>query len=293
MSRGTEVGSFDELNEEVREIRANTVSKRSRDIYMNSYARFVSWLVIHKQNLVPDAFFDLLGPQPASPPALFASVKSLLMDSNCCPPIHFDRLTAPDFVVWILTLKKKNGDRLSYSALNTHRAGLFNLFRRFGVSMSTTLEKEMSNHFRGLKRSIAESTASGNGRIKVGKDPLSIDTFHFLFKALLLVTDLNAVFARTFMLLAWNLMCRSSNAFGIMLEHREWSNDALRIYFAHMKNDQGGDRPRDPRHVYANPKHPPLCPILALGIYWSCYSFHSNTKQLFPGSNQYERFRKQ
>ncbi|KAF1790753.1 hypothetical protein GQ600_19715 [Phytophthora cactorum] len=49
------------------------------------------------------------------------------------------------------------------------------------------------------------------------------------------------------MVIAWNLMCRSSNAFGIRHSHMEWKGDALQIYFAHMKIDQGGDRPRDPR----------------------------------------------
>jgi hypothetical protein len=35
----------------------------------------------------------------------------------------------------------------------------------------------------------------------------------------------------------------------------------------------------------------PVCPILALGIYWGCFSFDIDS--FFPGNNQYERFRKQ
>jgi hypothetical protein len=62
-----------------------------------------------------------------------------------------------------------------------------------------------------------------------------------------------------------NLMCRSSNVSVSALHIWEWEEDALKIYFAHMKNDQGGDQPRDPRHVYANPKMPEICPITALG----------------------------
>ena len=100
------------------------------------------------------------------------------------------------------------------------------------------------------------------------------------------------IFARTYMVIAWNLMCRASNAFGIHYGHMEWSGDALCVYFAHMKNDQSGDRPRDPRHVYANPFSPPVCPILALGIYWSCFQFDDGCDLLFPGGKQYDRFRK-
>ena len=38
-------------------------------------------------------------------------------------------------------------------------------------------------------------------------------------------------------------------AVSICFSHMEWKNDALGIYFAHMKNDQLGERPRDPRNV--------------------------------------------
>ena len=73
----------------------------------------------------------------------------------------------------------------------------------------------------------------------------------------------------------------------------EWENDCLCIFFAHMKNDQGRYRKRDPRHVYSNPHDPIICPILALAIYFSTFNL-SGTKgsQLFPGDNQYKRFSK-
>jgi len=59
-----------------------------------------------------------------------------------------------------------------------------------------------------------------------------------------------------------------------------------------MKNDQTGERPRDPCHIYANPSMPEICPILALRIYWLCFQFDNDGLKLFPGNNQYERFRK-
>jgi hypothetical protein len=71
----------------------------------------------------------------------------------------------------------------------------------------------------------------------------------------------------------------------------EWTEDSMAIYFAHMKNDQFGDRPKDPRHIYANPVMPEICPILGLGIYWLVYDFDAADRKLFPGQNQYERFR--
>lgn len=63
----------------------------------------------------------------------------------------------------------------------------------------------------------------------------------------------------------------------------EWSEDSLLIYFSVMKNDQSGDRARDPRHVYANPTNPAVCPILALAIFLRLH-------KLFPGKKQDDRF---
>ena len=60
-----------------------------------------------------------------------------------------------------------------------------------------------------------------------------------------------------------------------------------------MKNDQGGDRKQEPRHVYSNPLDPVVCPVLSLAIYFSIFNI-SGTKDsaLFPGFNQYKRFSK-
>jgi hypothetical protein len=70
-------------------------------------------------------------------------------------------------------------------------------------------------------------------------------------------------------------------------------DDILCIFFAHMKNDQGGQRKRDPRHIYSNSLEPIICPVLALAIYFSVFNI-SGTKDscLFPDDNQYKRFSK-
>ncbi|CAN0032252.1 unnamed protein product, partial [Phaeothamnion confervicola] len=54
---------------------------------------------------------------------------------------------------------------------------------------------------------------------------------------------------------------------------------------------QLGDRPRDPRHIYANPFQPEICPFLALGLYALAYKVGgSKNGKLFPGKDQYQRF---
>ncbi|EEY58877.1 uncharacterized protein PITG_11864 [Phytophthora infestans T30-4] len=76
----------------------------------------------------------------------------------------------------LVTLKRKDGGALSYSALSTHRAGLFNLFRDF----SKTLETELTTYIKGLKRKLAKDASNGVSEIKTGKDSLMLDLYRFM-----------------------------------------------------------------------------------------------------------------
>eukprot|EP00644_Phytophthora_capsici_P018376 jgi/Phyca11/130110/e_gw1.91.143.1 len=77
-----------------------------------------------------------------------------------------------------MTLKHRDGSPLSYSALNTHRAALFNLYRDFGFTMAKTLESELQR----LKNKLAKDVGNGIGAmlhqricfctVKVSKVPL-------------------------------------------------------------------------------------------------------------------------
>ncbi|POM59716.1 hypothetical protein PHPALM_31511 [Phytophthora palmivora] len=83
---------------------------------------------------------------------------------------------------------------------------------------------------------------------------------------------------------------RTGNTASIHSGHLSWDGDALAILFGHMKNDQDGTRPRDARHIYANPFIPEIGPVLSLAIYGAVLGL-SNSK-IFPGGNQYDRFSK-
>ena len=100
-------------------------------------------------------------------------------------------------------------------------------------------------------------------------------------------------FAHAFITITWNLCCRSANTVTIHSHHMEWSQDTLRIYFCHKKNDQSGQRKRDPRHIYANLFDPVVCPIFALSLYLTSFNLSENRNTcLFPGGCQYSRFLK-
>ena len=277
-----------EADFEVSELRANVVKKESRAMYMRSMSKFLAWLFFNNRHIISPEV-SLLADTAANKVSFF---KSILQTAPNDPPIIFELLTAPVFMKWIVSLRKKNGDKPGVSSHSSHRSGLFHLFVAYHVTMPQELEKEVSNHFKGLKRKVASVIAAGGGKIKVGKDPLAFSLYRFLGLILLQLDTCDSIFARTFMIIAWNLMARSANTFDICISHMEWQGDALCIYFSQMKNDQMGERPRDPRHIYANPLCPEICGILSLGIFWSCYAFEEGEMRLFPGNNQYDRFRK-
>ena len=70
-----------------------------------------------------------------------------------------------------------------------------------------------------------------------------------------------------------------------------WADDCLKLYIFVTKNNQDGEKSEHPKHIFANPMIPFICPILSLGIYFSLVDFRANQTRLFGGSNQSERFR--
>ncbi|DBA02540.1 TPA: hypothetical protein N0F65_011012, partial [Lagenidium giganteum] len=192
----------------------------------------------------------------------------------------------------VLSMKADDGGYHVFATYPGHRSTFFNLFRDYHQSMSPELKRELSHHFRGLRNQIADAVGNGEGKVEVSKAPMTVVMLSAIATGMLQSESRDVVFARTCMLLCWNLMSRATNMTSICYSHIAWGEDALRIYFAHMKNDQGGTRPKDPRHVHVNPFKHEICPILALGIYWATYSIDSTDCHLFPGHEQYDRFRK-
>ncbi|OWZ07030.1 hypothetical protein PHMEG_00020630 [Phytophthora megakarya] len=147
---------------------------------------------------------------------------------------------------------KRNGDFHSFSTYGGHCSAFFNLYQYYHRVMSAELEREMSSHFKGLQRQVAGAICQGHGQIEVGKDPMSFGLYKQVALAMLQSTSRDMIFARTFMILSWNLMSSAANTVSICYGHLAWRDGALCVYFAHVKNDQRGTRPRDPRHVYSN-----------------------------------------
>jgi hypothetical protein len=205
---------------------------------------------------------------------------------------------------------------LSRAMFSQHRSAINHLYcchNRSGFPNVTS--DHLKTLFKGLHRSFAKrKQTGGNRRVRTveddgtasiaagtvatmsalmgdgseAKDALSVDLLKLLLKWFLEWNTTDGVFAYCYLLLTWHLMCRSENTALIRLSNISWSTsfDSFQIFFSHTKTDQTGDDSTHARHLYANPHNPLLCPVTALGIYFtSCFNTElmSDHFHLFPG----------
>lgn len=269
---------------QLKELRALTIAEKSRRTYDGYSAQFLLWVLEHDPEILSSEFKifvqNLQKVTPTTAKMFFKSGPK---------PIYFNRLTAKHFLSYIVRLKGQKN--LSYNVYAMHRASLMNLYRDYHESMCLEMKEEIKNHFIGLKRVSAKQIQQGNGQIRTGKERLKMELFKYLCKNMQANPNSEHIFAQSFMIFAWNLVCRAGNVASMCFDHLEWNSDCLGVYFAHSKTDQFGERPREAKHIYANPIHPYICPILSLGVYLLCFPPLKSQKALFPGGSQEERFR--
>ena len=98
-----------------------------------------------------------------------------------------------------------------------------------------------------------------------GKQPMSQAGYHYLAEAALKQNDDFNLYisCHCLLLLCWNLIARAVSLGSILFDSISWEEDAMTIHIGNMKNDQEGAN-GFARHVYANPKDPLVCPVLAM-----------------------------
>ena len=122
----------------------------------------------------------------------------------------------------------------------------------------------------GVVRVVAAAAQNGVGTIESGKRELSFQAYEKLQQWFLEERSHEGVFARAFLSLTWNLMCRGVNTC-VCLKHFVWKDDCFGLSFSHVKNDQDGSRNFHPRHIYANPDNYLLCCVTAVFEYLLCF----------------------
>ena len=231
------------LEAEVASARSSTISSKSRACYLSSTVRFLQWMIQHKRSLMTEEFIALVTFNDAGH-VISTSITTALSSAPLHPPLRFQQIAARDFMMWIMSMKRDNGSFSFFCVVcRTPVRFFFNLLRDNHHVMPIELERELSCHFKGLQHQIASAIGSGDGPIKIGKDPIPFSFYRQVAMEMLRSTSSDMIFSRAFMIMSWNLMSRASNTASICYNHVEWGEDALRVFFAHMKNDQRGARP--------------------------------------------------
>jgi hypothetical protein len=283
------VVKMESLVDDVDAVRGNIIGRKSRSVYINGIVRYVLWLHENKPDALATSLrarLHALDDTSVHEQDAKAIVHHFVSAIPLTSPIDLTAATARDFECFLVSLRKADGTLPGKAVYGSMRSSLFHLYRECEVTMPVEFAAELTLFFKGLKRTVAHR----GGNIKEGKEPFEFSLFQLLCRTMQEEADAEFVFAHTFLVLSWNLMCRAGNTVSIRWEHVQWTQDALAIRFSHMKNDQEGDR-RDPRHVYANPLMPQVCPILSLAIYVATLGFDAS-EMVFPGGNQYDRYTK-
>ncbi|KAF1777869.1 Integrase-like, catalytic domain [Phytophthora cactorum] len=115
--------------------------------------------------------------------------------------------------------------------------------------MPENYNSELKKFSKGLKRLLSARQQEDGESLVEGKMSFQFSFFHKLCKTMRGQTKKKYIFAHTFLVISWNLMCRAGNSVSIRYEHLEWDEDSLAIWSGHMKNDQEGDRQRASAHI--------------------------------------------
>ena len=95
---------------------------------------------------------------------------------------------------------------------------------------------ELADFYKSLKRREAAEKEKGIRPVQVGKEALPFNIYKMLAQHFV---ESGNVFAWAYLVVSWNLICRTKNTESLKLSHIEWNEDAMIVYFAKMQNDQG------------------------------------------------------
>jgi len=123
---------------------------------MSKKIAFLLWLDTANRALLTDEFVeDAL--RDAKGKLRRTYVKQFLSAGDK-PPLRFEALTAHDMEVFITSLKKRDGSKVSSATHNTARSALRDLYRSYNVSVPQEVDDALEKFFKGLKRQTAKKS---------------------------------------------------------------------------------------------------------------------------------------
>ena len=172
------------------------------------------------------------------------------------------------------------------STMQSYKSALKWYCKEQGKQMEKEFEATLNQFMAGFRNTIAILKQDGVLPLNEGKSYLTFPAYKHLADCLFLSPNHKSMrLTWPFIILQWNLIARSASVAAIMYGHIRWDQDALLIDIPKHKSDQAGDK-RYPRHLYANPSNPVICPILALAV----VTFSQPIRQMSDGSSSFRLF---
>ena len=200
------------------------------------------------------------------------------------------------FIAFCKQMRKTGKDAnkrltMSYSTVVGYKSALKHHLKTVAnVGMDKAGERELADYLAGVKKRCEKEKQEAGAVTEEVPIP-----FTLYRKICLNFYEMGDLFAVAYLVLTWNLGCRTNNTENIKVGHLGWREDALTIDFGHGKGQQAGceGEPRDTRLLYANPMMPEICPVLALGAFLASVSTPLDANSaLFFGGQQAHRFHK-
>ena len=161
---------------------------------------------------------------------------------------------------------RSNGTVKATSTVTTYCTVLKHFYTEAGISINAELTDFFKQFHQGYKRKVAHKKNIGLMKNFEGKVGVTYVVYTALAKNALFAATLRTRFSslvHAFLILCWNLFSRSCPVAELRTTHFSWENDALVIDMSKHKADQAGENIK-PKHIYANPYCPEVCPILQL-----------------------------
>jgi len=186
----------------------------------------------------------------------------------------------------------RSGAVLSVSAMNQYISAI-KFYHKEEASVDSAKELSsdansfLNDFLAGWKRIVADKRNCGEMKMHEGKTPLEFASYSKLCEAALFAAEERSVgshYLHLFVVLCWNLFARSCSVANIRTGHFMWKNDCLVVNILVTKSDQTGEH-STPKHIFANPGQPKICPVLALALHtFSAQRHHDKEDRVFTGT---------
>lgn len=205
-----------ELDRTVEFANSNIIAAKSKSVKSCGIAHFLKWIYSLKFEILTPAFLRYVRQQCTLPQRLENPTAMRLLVSE---------FGVQDFKRFIVDVQKKNENTPRHSQNGTLRLSISHLYHKHGHTFIVEFEAQLKLFHNGLNRTTAAKDSEPGAKLTEGKYPFNFSFYRELSHTMLEMPQEEYPFARLFLLLSWNLMCRAGKVVSIHHQHMSWHED--------------------------------------------------------------------